>query len=120
HELLTDKNLIVIVQIKIPKEKFAEMRVAFQALSKSEQEIFLIDGGIISNSKCLKRKIRSNKRTFYHWNHNTSLYKNVAKAVKNFLENYAEIHGLPSPGRNVNRITQSLIFLPASRLSCRS
>jgi len=33
--------------------------------------------------------------------------------VKNFLENYAEIHGLPSPGRNVNRITQSLTLLPA-------
>ena len=30
-----------------------------------------------------------------------------------FLENYAEIHGLPSPGRNVNRITQSLTLLPA-------
>jgi len=28
--------------------------------------------------------------------------KNVAEAVKNFLENYAEIRGLPSPGRNVN------------------
>jgi hypothetical protein len=39
--------------------------------------------------------------------------KNVAEAVKNFLENYAEVHGLPSPSRNVNRITQSLIFLPA-------
>jgi len=39
--------------------------------------------------------------------------KNVAEAVKNFLKNYAEVHGLPSPGRNVNRITQSLIFLPA-------
>jgi hypothetical protein len=38
---------------------------------------------------------------------------NVATAVKNFLENYAEIHGLPSPGRSVNRITQSVIFLPA-------
>ena len=37
----------------------------------------------------------------------------VATAVKNFLENYAEIHGLPSPGRNVNRITQSLTLLPA-------
>ena len=38
---------------------------------------------------------------------------NVASAVKNFLENYAEIHGLPSPGRSINRITQSVIFLPA-------
>ena len=37
----------------------------------------------------------------------------VATAVKNFLENYAEIHGLPSPGRNINRITQSLTLLPA-------
>ena len=37
----------------------------------------------------------------------------IATAVKNFLENYAEIHGLPSPGRNVNRITQSLTLLPA-------
>ena len=39
--------------------------------------------------------------------------KNVAEVVKNFLENYAEVHGLPSPGRSVNRITQSVIFLPA-------
>ena len=39
--------------------------------------------------------------------------KNVAEVVKNFLENYAEVHGLPSPGRSGNRITQSVIFLPA-------
>ena len=26
---------------------------------------------------------------------------------------HAEIHGLPSPGRNINRITQSLTLLPA-------
>ena len=32
--------------------------------------------------------------------------------MRNFLENYAEIHGLPSPGRKVNRITQSLTVLP--------
>jgi hypothetical protein len=38
---------------------------------------------------------------------------NVASAVKNFLENYAEIHGLPSPGRSVNRITQSITYLLA-------
>ena len=35
---------------------------------------------------------------------------NVATAVKNYLENYAEIHGLPSPGRSVTKITQSLIL----------
>ena len=33
--------------------------------------------------------------------------------MKIFLENYAKIHGLPSSGRNVNRITQSLVFSPA-------
>ena len=55
---------------KIPKEKFAEMQEDFQALSKSEQDIFLMaqlkvmDGGIISNSRRLKRKIRSNKKNF--------------------------------------------------------
>jgi predicted transcriptional regulator len=39
--------------------------------------------------------------------------KSVAEVIKNFLENYAEVHGLPSPGRSVNRITQSIVFLPA-------
>ena len=38
---------------------------------------------------------------------------NVATAVKNYLENYAEIHGLPSPGRSINRITQPITYLPA-------
>ena len=39
--------------------------------------------------------------------------QNVAIAVKNFLLNYAEVHGLPSPVRNVNCVTQSTTFLPA-------
>ena len=37
----------------------------------------------------------------------------VATTVKNFLLNYADVHGLPSPVRNVNRVTLSIIFLPA-------
>ena len=45
--------------------------------------------------------------------------KNVAEIVKNFLENYAVVHGLPSPGRSINRITQSVVFLPAE-MSYRS
>ena len=148
---------------RIPKEQFAELRESFQALSKVEQDIFLMaqlkvmDGGSVSTSRCLKKKTRSNKKTFYHWDHNTPLCqetylnmlgigrtyfenirnhlidngllprvhgnikrmpqwktkmmidKNVAEVVKNFLENYAEVHGLPSPGR----ITQSIVFLPA-------
>ena len=56
---------------KVPKEAFAEMREAFQALSKSEQDIFLMaqlkvmDGGSISASRRLKKKVRVNKRTLY-------------------------------------------------------
>ena len=37
----------------------------------------------------------------------------VAEVVKNFLENYAKVYGLPSSGRSINRITQSIVFLPA-------
>ena len=57
---------------RIPKEQFAELRESFQALSKPEQDIFLMaqlkamDGGSISTSRRLKKKTRSNKRTFYH------------------------------------------------------
>jgi hypothetical protein len=47
------------------------------------------------------------------WKTKMVIDKNVAEIVKNFLENYAEVHGLPSPGRSINRITQSVIFLPA-------
>ncbi len=151
----------------VPKEEFAELRESFQAFSKVEQDIFLMaqlkamDGGSISTSRRLKKKTRSNKRTFYYWNYNTLLCqetylnmlgigkayfenirnhlinnglllrihdnikrmpqwktkmvidKNVAKIVKNFLENVVKVHGLPSPGRSINRITQSVIFLPA-------
>ena len=82
---------------KIPKENFAEIREAFQALSRSEQDIFLMaqlkvmDGGIISSTKRLKRKIRSNKRTFYHWDHNTPLcqktYLNMLGIGRTHFEN---------------------------------
>src|SRR5437867_9466926 len=48
---------------RIPKENFAELRESFQALSKSEQDIFLMaqlkamDGGSTSTGRCLKRKL---------------------------------------------------------------
>jgi hypothetical protein len=57
---------------RIPKEGFAELRESFQALSKMEQDIFLMaqlkamDGESTSTSRRLKKKARSNKRTFYH------------------------------------------------------
>ena len=56
----------------IAREKFAELREAFQALSRSEQDIFLMaqlkamNGGEITASQRLKKKTRTNKRTFYY------------------------------------------------------
>ena len=41
------------------------------------------------------------------------MIQNVATAVINFLENYAKIHGLPSSERSINKITQSITYLPA-------
>ena len=57
---------------KIPREKLAELREAFRALSRSEQDVFLMaqlkamNGGEITASRRLKKKTRTNKRTFYY------------------------------------------------------
>ena len=64
---------------KVPKEAFAELREAFQALPKSEQDIFLMaqlkamDGGVTNTSRRLKNRVRVNKRTIYCWDRNTPL-----------------------------------------------
>ena len=56
----------------IPRERFAELREVFQALSRPEQDIFLMaqlkamNGGEITSSRRLKMKTRTNKRTFYY------------------------------------------------------
>jgi len=56
----------------IAREKFAELRESFQALSRSEQDIFLMaqlkamNGGEITASRRLKKNPRTNKRTFYY------------------------------------------------------
>ena len=57
---------------KISRGEFAELREAFQALFRSEQDIFLMaqlramNGGEITASRRLKKKMRTNKRTFYY------------------------------------------------------
>jgi hypothetical protein len=38
--------------------------------------------------------------------------KDVITTVKNFFLNCAEVYGLPNPVRNINCVTQSIIFLP--------
>jgi len=58
-------------------------------------------------------RVHGNIKRMPRWRTKITIDITVATAVKNFLENYAEIHGLPSPGRNVNRIIQSLTLLPA-------
>ena len=56
----------------IPREKFTELREAFHALSRPEQDIFVMaqlkamNGGEITASRRLKKKTRTNKRTFYY------------------------------------------------------
>ena len=57
---------------KILRENFAELREMFQALSRSEQDVFLMaqlkamNGGEITASRRLRKKTRDNKRTFYY------------------------------------------------------
>jgi hypothetical protein len=50
-----------------------------------------MDGGSISTSRRLKKKTRSNKRTFYHWDHNTLLcqetYLNMLGIGRTYFEN---------------------------------
>ncbi|RHZ47391.1 hypothetical protein Glove_583g5 [Diversispora epigaea] len=38
------------------------------------------------------------------WKTKMVIEKNGVTIMNNFLESYAEAHGLPSPGRNVNRV----------------
>ena len=82
---------------KVPKEAFAEMREAFQALFKSEQDIFLMsqlkamDEGVTNTSRRFKNKTRVNKRTTYCWNRNTPIcqktYLNMLGIGRNYFEN---------------------------------
>ena len=65
----------------------------------------LLKNGLLS-------RVHGNVKRMPRWKTKMVIDINVA-AVKNFLLNYAEVHGLPSPVRNVNRVTQSIIFLPA-------
>ena len=65
-------------------------------------------------------RVHGNVKKLPRWKTKITIDINVATAVKNFLENYAEIHGLPSPGRNVNRITQSLTLCQLKRVTSRS
>jgi hypothetical protein len=61
----------------------------------------------------LLTRVHGNIKRMPQWKTKMMIDKNVAEVVKNFLENYAEVHGLPSPRRSINRITQSVTFLPA-------
>src|SRR3954454_11689647 len=38
----------------------------------------------------------------------------VAYEVYEFLKNYSNIHGMPSPGHNFSKVTTPVVFLPTS------
>jgi hypothetical protein len=48
-------------------------------------------------------RIYGNGKKIAQWKTKMIIDTNVAAAVKNFLVNYAEVHGLPMPVRNVIR-----------------
>src|SRR6266487_1360499 len=85
---------------KILKEEFSELRENFQALTKPEQDIFLMaqlrsmDGEAINTSQRLKKKSWVNKRTFYCWNRNTPIcqktYLNMFGIGRSYFENIRE------------------------------
>ena len=85
---------------KLPREEFAELRESFQALTKTEQDIFLMaqlksmDGGAVNISRRLKCKTRANKRIIYCWNTNTSIcqktYLNMLGISCSYFENTRE------------------------------
>ena len=50
---------------KIPREKFTELREAFQDIFLMTQ-LKAMNGGEITASRRLKKKTRTNKRTFYY------------------------------------------------------
>ena len=62
-------------------------------------------------------RVHGNVKKVPRWKTKITIDITVATAVKNFPENYAEIHGLPSPGRNVNRI---LHYCQSKRVANRS
>ena len=67
-----EKGCVCGCSAKVLKESFGELREAFQALSKPEQDSFLMaqikamDGGSISTSRRLQKKIRSHNKAFCH------------------------------------------------------
>ncbi|KAG9293162.1 hypothetical protein G9A89_010499 [Geosiphon pyriformis] len=103
----------------IPRERFAELREAFQALSRSGQDILLM------------AQLRAMNGGEITANRNTPLcqktYLNILGIGRTHFENVRNhlatngiiprVHGnvkkVPPPGRNDNRITQSLTLFPA-------
>src|SRR6185295_4418733 len=52
-------------------------------------------------------RVHGNVKRVPRWKTNININITVATIVKNFLENYAEIHELPSPGR----VTSNLLWV---------
>ncbi|CAG8805468.1 10181_t:CDS:2, partial [Racocetra persica] len=111
-------------------------------------QILAFDGGFITTSRSNKKHNRQNMITFWRYNNNILLCKKVYKhmhgisetRIKNikrhlkdnglsirhhgnegfqdFINNYAEVHGLPSPGRHLCQDTHQTIYLPTQSTFC--
>ncbi|CAG8729732.1 35013_t:CDS:2, partial [Racocetra persica] len=113
-------------------DEFLMRHTYFQSLSKNKQDIYFIaqilafDGGFITTSRSNKKHNRQNMRTFWRYNNNILLckkvyehmysisetrIKNIKRHLKDngliwdFINNYAEVHGLSSPGCHLCRDT---------------
>ena len=91
------RQVAIVVVRKWFREKDLPNYVRRFKLSRSEQDIFLMaqlkamNGGEITASRRLKKKTRTNKRTFYYWDRNTPLcqktYLNMLGIGRTHLEN---------------------------------
>ena len=65
-------------------------------------------------------RVHGNVKKVPRWKTKTTIDIVVATSVKNFLENYAEIHGLPSPVEMSTELLNHLHFCQPKRVINRS
>jgi hypothetical protein len=105
---------------KLSREKFAQLRVQFQNLSKPSQDavvmgqLLIMDEGDITTSSRFPKRERTNTRAFYRWNNRTPIcqqtYLNSLGISRNYLKNLSHLlahEGLAERTHgNIGRIPQ--------------
>lgn len=62
----------------------------------------------------LEERIHGNTGKIPNNKNRVEVNYDIACEIHNFLKNYSDIHGLPSPGRSLNKITMPVVFLPTN------